>query len=148
MWKCVWGVGKCAWGGRGVERMLGWGWEKGRWGVRESVGRRMVTRPWTPTLLTPLQTLPIPTPPPRSKPHDPDPPTPISPTSTRPQPSRLRLPQPQLPRPQLPTPIPPNQTPRTCVFWPQRAFSLLVNCGLNARFVEYLEETKLEFFQT
>ena len=61
VWKCVWGVGKCAWGGRSVERMLGWGWEKV--GVRESVGRRMVSRPRTPTLLTPPQTLPIPPPP-------------------------------------------------------------------------------------
>ena len=46
------GCGKMCLGGRSVERMLGWGWEKGRWGVRESVGRRMVSRPRTPTLLS------------------------------------------------------------------------------------------------
>ena len=118
--KCVWGVGKCAWGGRSVERMLSWGWEKGEVGVRESVGRRMVSRPRTPTLLTPPQTLPIPNPkpfpsqPPLIQPSRPNrtTPTPISPTSTprlrlpnspdlnsRPQPPRIQLPRPKLPGP-------------------------------------------------
>ena len=65
-------------------------------------------------------------------------PTPLIPTLLNPTP-RPQLPQPQLFLPQLPRP---------CVFWPQGAFSLFLNCELNARFVEYLEETKLEFFQT
>ena len=121
--KCGKGVGVGAMG-------VGLGLGKGEVGVRGSVGRRMVSQSRTPSP-TPLH------PTPRSTLPDPNPPDPNSPTpsSTPPSPTPL-------------TPIPPTQTPPNCVFWPQRAFSLLLNRGLNARFVEYLEETKLEFFQT
>ena len=64
VWKCVWGVAKCVWDvGKGVERVLGWGqsggceevWEEiwDNLGERENMGRRVVSRFWTSTLLTP-----------------------------------------------------------------------------------------------
>ena len=128
MWENVLGVGGEVWKGC-------WGGGNGCWvgvgkrggGVRGSVGR-MVSRSRTPTP-TPLHpTL-------RSTPPDPNPttPTPLIPT-------------PPTSTPPVSNPL--TQTPPNCVFWPQHAFLLLLNSGLNARFVEYLEETKLEFFQT
>ena len=64
VWKCVWGVAKCVWDvGKGVERVLEWGqsggckevWEEiwDNLGERENMGRRVVSRFWTSTLLTP-----------------------------------------------------------------------------------------------
>ena len=104
------GCGERCGKGVGLGLVLG----KGRWkvwgemldnlGERGSVGRRVVSRYETTTLLTPTHS--------------------------------------------TPTPLTSTPSPRLCVFWPQRAFSLFLYCGLNACFVEYLEETKLEFFQT
>ena len=100
MWKCVWGVGKCAWGGKKCEKDVGLGLGKGEVG---GLGRRMLSRPRTPTILTPPQTLPIPPTLP-TKPHDPDPPTPISPTSNPPPDS----PNPPTPTSNSPDPNPPD----------------------------------------
>ena len=50
--------------------------------------------------------------------------------------------------PTLPTSTPPTLTPPTVHFLAAMRIFVFLNCGLNARCVEYLEETKLEFVQT
>ena len=119
VWKCVWSVG------RGVERVLGWGQRVLDWGCcrkRGGGGAGKCGKKGGVTIWDPNSPDLTPPPPPT--------PTPLTPT------------------PPPPPPPPRSQLPKPCVFWPQCAFLLFLNCGLNARFVEYLEETKLEFFQT